>query len=84
MLLESATDFDRALRRRFRTGVKDQRHPVAGGNFNQSATEHRPGNNINVTATAGAQQAAVVCTEEQRRSLIESRERVLAQSAPKK
>jgi len=33
--------------------------------------EHRPGNNINVTATDGAQQAAVVCTEEQRRSLIE-------------
>jgi hypothetical protein len=30
--------------------------------------EHRPGNNINVTATASAQQAAVVCTEEQRRS----------------
>ena len=38
MLFESATDFDRALRRRFRTGVKDQRHPVAGGNFNQSAS----------------------------------------------
>jgi hypothetical protein len=37
MLFESATDFDRALRRRFRAGVKDQRRPVAGGNFNQSA-----------------------------------------------
>ena len=35
MLLESATDFNRALRRRFRTGVENQRHAVAGWNFNQ-------------------------------------------------
>jgi hypothetical protein len=45
-------------------------------NYNQ-------GHNINVNATATAQ-TAVVVTEEQRRSLIELRERVLAQSAPKK
>ena len=30
MFLERAADLHRALRRRFRTGVKDQRHPVAG------------------------------------------------------
>src|SRR6266513_2333745 len=35
MLLESATDFNRALRRRFLTGVEDQRHAVAGWNFYQ-------------------------------------------------
>ena len=34
VLLERATDFDRALRGRFRTGVKDQRHPVPSWNFN--------------------------------------------------
>src|SRR5947208_12363603 len=35
MLLESATDFNRTLRRRFLTGVEDQRHAVAGWNFYQ-------------------------------------------------
>ena len=35
MLLESATDFNRALRRRFLTGVEDQRHAIAGWNFYQ-------------------------------------------------
>src|SRR5881227_3850806 len=35
MLLESATDFNRTLRRRFLTCVKDQRHAVAGWNFYQ-------------------------------------------------
>src|SRR6476469_3580185 len=35
MRLERATDFNRALRRRFLTGVKDQRHAVAGRNFYQ-------------------------------------------------
>jgi hypothetical protein len=38
VFFESATDFDRALRRRFRAAVKDQRHPVTGGNLNQSAS----------------------------------------------
>ena len=33
MLLARATDLDRALRRRFRTGVEDERHAVAGRNF---------------------------------------------------
>src|SRR6266516_477455 len=37
MLLARTTDFDRALRRRFRTGVKDQRHAIAGWNFNQTS-----------------------------------------------
>ena len=36
MRLERATDFNRALRRRFLTGVEDQRHAVAGWNFYQS------------------------------------------------
>ena len=36
MRLERATDFNRALRRRFLTGVEDQRHTVAGWNFYQS------------------------------------------------
>ena len=36
MRLQRATDFDRALRRRFLTGVEDQRHAVAGWNFYQS------------------------------------------------
>src|SRR6266536_5970651 len=36
MRLERATDFNRALRRRFLTGVEDQRHPVAGWNFYHS------------------------------------------------
>ena len=35
MRLERTTDFNRALRRRFLTGVEDQRHAVAGGNFYQ-------------------------------------------------
>src|SRR4029077_10537725 len=35
MLFENATDFYRALRWRFRAGVKDQRHPVTSWNFNQ-------------------------------------------------
>ena len=39
--------------------------------------EHRQGSNINVTATANAQQGAVVCTEEQRQRLIEMRLRLL-------
>ena len=30
MFLERAADLDRALRRRFWTGVKDQRHAIAG------------------------------------------------------
>src|SRR5260370_39504613 len=38
MCLKGATDFDRALRRRFRAGVKDQRHAVTGGDLNQSAS----------------------------------------------
>src|SRR5207249_5162081 len=33
MLLERATDFNRALRRRFLTGVENQCHAVAGWNF---------------------------------------------------
>ena len=37
MFLERAADLHRALRRRFRTGVKYQRHPVAGRDFNQTA-----------------------------------------------
>src|SRR6266550_7744622 len=35
MRLERATDFNRALRRRFLTGVEDQRHAVASWNFYQ-------------------------------------------------
>ena len=35
---------------------------------------------VNVTATANAQQAAVVCMEEQRRRLIALRERLLAEA----
>src|SRR5947208_8895908 len=37
MFLERAADLHRALRRRFRIGVKDQHHPVAGWDPNQSA-----------------------------------------------
>ena len=33
MFLERPADLHRALRRRLRTGVKDQRHPVAGRDF---------------------------------------------------
>ena len=33
MFLKRSADLQRALRRRFRTGVKDQRHPVAGRDF---------------------------------------------------
>ena len=36
VFLESATNFDRALRGRFRTGVKYQRHPVTGRDFKQT------------------------------------------------
>src|SRR5205809_7585572 len=36
MLFEKAADLNRALRRRFLTGVEDQRHAVAGWNFYQS------------------------------------------------
>src|SRR6478672_10940977 len=36
MRLERATDFNRALRRRFLTGVEDQRHAVTGWNFYQA------------------------------------------------
>src|SRR6476660_4609862 len=35
MLLERTTDFNRALRRRFLTGVEDQCHAVSGWNFYQ-------------------------------------------------
>jgi hypothetical protein len=41
MLLERAADFNRALRRRFLTGVEDQRHAVAGWNFYQSTRSFR-------------------------------------------
>ena len=37
MFLERAADLHRALHRRFRTGVKDQRHPVAGRDLKQTA-----------------------------------------------
>ena len=37
MFLERAADLNRALRRRFGTGVKDQRHAVAGWDFSQAA-----------------------------------------------
>jgi hypothetical protein len=36
MFLERAADLHRALRRRFRVGVKDQRHPIAGWDPNQT------------------------------------------------
>ena len=36
MFLERAADLHRALRRRFRIGVKDQHHPVAGWDPNQT------------------------------------------------
>ena len=36
MFLERAADLHRAPRRRFRTGVKDQHHPVASRNLNQT------------------------------------------------
>src|SRR6266481_4863061 len=35
MFLERAADLHRALRRRFWTGVKNQRHPIAGRDFKQ-------------------------------------------------
>jgi len=35
---------------------------------------------VSVTATASTQQAAVVCTEEQRQRLIELRQRLLAEA----
>src|SRR6266480_3059550 len=37
MFLERMADLNRALRRRFRARVKDQRHPVAGRDFKQTA-----------------------------------------------
>ena len=37
MFLERAADLHRALRRRFRTRVKYQRHPIAGRDFKQTA-----------------------------------------------
>ena len=37
MFLERAADLHRALRGCFRIGVKDQRHPVAGRDFKQTA-----------------------------------------------
>src|SRR5512132_4256093 len=37
MFLESAADLHRALRRRFRTRVKCQRHPVASWDTSQTA-----------------------------------------------
>ena len=40
--------------------------------------DYRRDASINVSATASSQQAAVVCTEEQRQRLIELRERLLA------
>ena len=41
-------------------------------------SDYRRDSSINVTATANTQQAAVVCTEEQRQRLIALRERLLA------
>jgi hypothetical protein len=40
--------------------------------------DYRRDASINVSATANTQQAAVVCTEEQRQRLIALRERILA------
>src|SRR5438477_6453814 len=37
MFLEGTADLHRALRRRFWTSVKDQRHPVPGRDFKQTA-----------------------------------------------
>ena len=37
VLFESATDLKRAFHRLFRALVKNQRHPVAGGDLDQSA-----------------------------------------------
>jgi hypothetical protein len=37
MFLESAADLHRALRRRFRIGVKDQHHPIASWDPSQTA-----------------------------------------------
>src|SRR5438874_1529836 len=37
VFFESATDFERAFHWLFRALVKNQRHPVTGGNFNQAA-----------------------------------------------
>jgi len=42
--------------------------------------DYRRDASINVSATATTQQATVVCTEEQRRRLIELRERLLSQA----
>jgi hypothetical protein len=44
--------------------------------------DYRRDASINVSATAGVQQAELVCTEGQRKRLIELRERLLA-GAPK-
>jgi len=43
--------------------------------------EHRPGNNINISATATGQQA-VVCDEETCKRLIELREKIAATGMP--
>ena len=53
-------------------------HPLAEW-LKLTFPEHRQASNINVTATATTQQAAVVCTEEQRQRLIEMRERLLSE-----
>ena len=37
VVLECTADLHRASRRRFRTGVKDQRHTIAGRDFKQTA-----------------------------------------------
>jgi hypothetical protein len=39
--------------------------------------EHRQSSNINVSSSATAQQATVICTEEQRQRLIALREKLL-------
>ena len=40
-LFERATDFQRALHRVFRAMVKDQRHAIAGGEFEQAILSFR-------------------------------------------
>ena len=46
-------------------------------------SDYRRDASVNVTATANAQQAAVVCTEEQRQRLIELSGRLLAEGGGK-
>lgn len=55
-------------------GEKDWRAPAEW--LKLTFPEHRQGNSINVSAAATAQQAGVVCTEEQRQRLIALRERL--------